>query len=130
MATSELICVPPSRVAEFWPFARPLIKRAIDRVGLTAFEDVEQPVLDGRALLWIAWDGKIEAAATTEIYHDALVVVACGGEDMDRWLHLLKPIEEYGRKAGCKRSRIIGRKGWARVLPDYKTEFHIMEKAL
>ena len=39
---------------------------------------------------------------------------------MKLWLHLLDGIEAFARAEGCDAMRIIGRKGWARVLKDYR----------
>jgi hypothetical protein len=129
------ICIDPARVRDFWPHASPLIRHAIERGGLSRFADVERDVLMGTALLWLAWDGRaIAAAAVTQIAATdrgkVCVLVACGGLHMRRWLPLLGAIEAYARTEGCELVRIFGRKGWARVLPEYEARRVILEKAV
>jgi hypothetical protein len=132
--TVELICADPVWVDGIWPFARPLIKSAIDRTGLSDFDEIERDVLAGNQLLWVALSGTIEAAATTKLVnvgsHKICILVACGGKQRKRWLPLFERIENYARSEGCRAMRIIGRKGWQRVLSGYNVENIILEKAL
>jgi hypothetical protein len=105
------------------------------RGGLSSFGPVEANVRTGDALLWLAWDGeRIQAAAVTELHttewRKVCVIVACGGAGMRAWLPLLAGIETYARAAGCACVRIMGRKGWARALPTYRTTRIVLEKEL
>ena len=130
----ELVCVDPELVDQFWPHASKLIKAAIDRTGLCEFTDIESQVLSGRQLLWLAWSGSIVAAATTELVkingHLVCVLTACGGHQRERWLPLLAKIEQFAKDEGCSCLRIFGRRGWERVLNDYRVEHIILEKQL
>lgn len=127
---ADLICVDPAQVSKFWPFARHLIKAAVDRTDLSKFEDIERAVLSGEHLLWLAWNEKIEAAATTHLSNNVCILVACGGHDRERWLPLFAKIEQYAKDEGCRCVRIYGRKGWERVLTGYKIEHVILERPL
>jgi hypothetical protein len=103
---------------------------------------------------------RIDAAAVTELHRTewrkVCVVVACGAPsrlraqgrlrpssradasrsdasraaDMRRWIGLLERIEEFARAEGCEATRIIGRKGWARVLTSYQTKRIVLKKDL
>lgn len=127
----QLICVDPKRINEIWPHAKHLIRAAIEQTNLSRFEDIESAVLDGKSLLWLAWNGeRIEAAATTQLYNGACILTACSGYQRERWLPLLKRIENYAKQEGCRVMRIYGRKGWRRVLENYRTEYEILEKVL
>ena len=133
MAT--LVCVDPKQIKRVWPHAAHLIKSAILRTGLSDFKEVEDSILDGDALLWLAWDGeRIVAAASTTLEkandRKSCTIVACGGDDMSQWLGLIEQIETFARNEGCQCVRITGRKGWLRVLDAYKSEYVIMEKAI
>ncbi len=132
---ASLICVDPLRIQEIWPHVSHLIHAAVKRTNLNHTLDIELEVLHGKGLLWLAWDGSaIKAAATTALIRtDAdlvCVLTACGGEEMNLWLPLLPMIEQYARDEGCACMRIYGRKGWARVLPDYTIEHVILERSL
>jgi hypothetical protein len=147
-ATPRLICVPPDNAAAIWPHVRALIHAAMKRGDLSAFRPVEANVLAGDALLWLAWDPgaeRIAAAAVTELHatewRKVCVIVACGAPSgrsrpssramgMAAWLPLLAGIETYARAAGCASVRIMGRKGWARALPTYRTTRIVLEKEL
>ena len=57
-------------------------------------------------------------------------LTASRATDMRRWIGLLERIEEFARAEGCEATRIIGRKGWARVLTSYQTKRIVLEKDL
>jgi hypothetical protein len=130
----ELVCVDPARVADFWPLARSHIRTAIERTDLSEFADIERDVLAGDQLLWLAWSGTLEAAATTHLIktrgRPVLIVTACSGQQRERWLPLFAKIEEYARAEGARCVRIYGRRGWERALSGYRLEHVILEKEL
>lgn len=127
---AEGFCVNPERIEEYWPLARHLIKAAIEHEDLSDFYMIEKQVLEGDQLLWIAYGNGIEAAATTKLGMNVCTIVACSGHHMERWKHLLVLIENYARAEKCKRVRLYGRRGWERVLKEYRVEHIVMEKSL
>lgn len=132
----ELVYVPLGHVHLVWPRVADLIEAAMRRGDLGSFATVPSAVLTGRAQLWVAAesDGEIVAAAVTELVKTArrkyCVIVAVGGHHVARWLALLAPIEDWARTEGCAAMRIMGRKGWARVLTDYRVTRIVMDKEL
>lgn len=131
----QLVCVDPERVREIWPSAAPLLKQAIAKTGLAEFATIKRDILDGRSLLWIAWNGEgIEAAASTSLQRtDAgkvCVIIACAGSGMTRWVSLIRGIETYAQAEGCYCVRMFGRKGWRRVLDGYEQTYAIIDKRL
>lgn len=130
----QLLRIQPASVGLMWPKVRHWIKAAMQRGDLDQFKPVEDAVLNGHMLLWVACDEEPRAAAVTSFVDtDArrvLLIVACGGSDMDGWIPLLNEIEDFARISGCDATRIIGREGWKRVLPDYLKKRVILEKAL
>lgn len=133
--TVDLVPVDPSLVAGVWPHARHLVKRAMDRTKLGNFADIEREVLGGLQMLWLAWNGTaIEAAAVTrlvDINHERIcIIVACGGNNRARWLPLIAGIEQFARDEGCAAVRIIGRKGWQRILSEYRADYVVMDRKL
>jgi hypothetical protein len=127
---ASLVCVDPKRVHEFWPHAKELILSAIRRTGISDPQDIEYDILSGDQLLWLAFDGKIKAAAASHLAGDVCTITACGGEDMKEWLPLFSQIEDYAKAEGCRCVRIYGRKGWLRVLDGYRATHVIMERPL
>jgi hypothetical protein len=135
MTLCRLICVDPAQAHKFWPFVSPLIKAAMEKGRLSSYADVEHSVRNSSALLWIAWNGeKIKAAAVTELGQangeKFCTIVACGGQERSQWLPLIESLEKYGRAEGCKAMRIFGRRGWLKLLPDYRTARVLLEKKL
>ena len=100
IACCELICVDPAQAHEFWPHVASLIK----------------------------------AAAVTELTsangEKFCTIVACGGHDRSQWLPLIARLEAYGRREGCAAMRIYGRRGWRKLLPEYRTTRVLLEKEL
>jgi hypothetical protein len=136
---TELICLDPKQVHLFWPYVAPLLRKAIERTGLSAFADVRLEILGGHALVWLAVSGgvaspAIEAAASTILQQtDAgkiCIITACAGSDWTRWLPLIAGIESYARDEGCRAVRIFGRKGWLRILHGYRQTNVILDKKL
>jgi hypothetical protein len=131
----ELICIDPAQVHQFWPYVAPLIQAAMKRGRISDFAGVACAVHAGRALVWIVWDGeRIKAAVVTELGtangERFCTIVACGGRDRREWLPLLGALERCARAEGCKAMRIFGRRGWERLLPDYKPARVLLEKEL
>ena len=125
------VCVDPKRVSEVWPHFRHYIDSAINKVGLNSPQTIEADVLSGRALLWLAYDGKlVHAAAVTEIVDKVCTIVACGGDGLDDFLPCMISLEQFARDEGCTAMRIIGRDGWQRILKNYKQKAVILERQL
>lgn len=127
----NLICVPPDRAGEFWPLARQHVYAAMDRGGLRSAQDVEREVLAGRALLWVVVEAqRVCGAGVTELADGACWIVAWGADDHSRCAALLATVEDYARAEGCYAIRICGRKGWERMLPDYRLKAVVLGKEL
>jgi hypothetical protein len=131
----RLICIDPAQVHQFWPHVSPFIRSAMYCGRISDFVGIECAVHAGRALTWIVWNGsQIKAAVVTELStangDRYCTIVACGGEQRDQWLPLIGELESYAKREGCKAMRIYGRRGWQRVLPDYKPARVILEKEL
>lgn len=129
------LCVDHSHVHKIWPNVFKTIRRAIQRGDLGRFDELERAVLNGHALVWLAVEEtKVEGVAVTQIVltenSKVCMVQACGGKDCSHWLHLLADIEQYAKAQGCDCTRIMGRKGWARVLKNYKTTKIVLERRL
>lgn len=99
------------------------------------FNDVEQDVLGGNAYLWLAMDGGslmgvVVTKVTTEPDHRLCTILACAGQDWERYAWMIETLEDYARKEGCQRMEICGRPGWMRRLPQYRTVKVVLRKEL
>ena len=72
--TCEAMCIPPDKVALVWPHVRGLIYAAIERGGLSSFRPIEDRVLSGDALLWLAVAREGSSPAKTGV--TTLIVVS------------------------------------------------------
>jgi len=127
------ICIPPERVAIVWPHVSHLIASAMRRGRISDFADVERAVLSGAHLLWLAADTRAihaDAVSALSVVNGErfCTIVACGGRGRALWLSLIAVLEDFARAEGCRAIRILGRRGWARLLPDYVTTRILLEK--
>lgn len=134
-ALAELVCVHPNEVEKYWPKVSHWIKAAMERGDLGRFDIVEADVKSAGAILWVAYvANELAAAAVTQIDHTekskVCTILACGGGGSKDWLGVLPSIEHYARNNGCDLVRFMGRKGWARMLKDYRTNKVILERRL
>jgi hypothetical protein len=122
-------------VPDLWPRVKDALFSAVLRTDLSHTKDVESDLLEGDALLWLVCEGKeILAACTTLLVntdrHLICLITALGGSDMDRWIEALREIEDWARAEGAALVRIMGRAGWARVLPNYRVSNVVLERPL
>ena len=132
----RLVCIAPARVQDFLVHARPFLERAARRSGEASVAAIEESLVAGRALIWLVWasEQRIVAVVVTELVASAAglvcVIVSCAGAGLPGWLPLIREIECYAAREGCVAVRIYGRKGWARVLKDYRAARVILERRL
>src|SRR5262245_13791546 len=121
----QALSVPPARIEEFLPLARPYIERATVRCGDWTADEIVGALRDGHMLLWFALcDGEPVGVAVTQLVETRVTgrmctIVLCAGARLCRWAHLKCAIESYAQAQGCTRVRLSGRHGWARVFRDY-----------
>ncbi len=135
MSDIVLTSVPADKARDVWPYVDFFVHTAMARGGLGSYGVVKDQVLDGRAMLWIARnDDRIHAVAVTSLaiteWRKVCEITALAGSGMKNWFAFLPTIEDYAKKAGCSSMRLMGRKGWARILKDYKSKHVILEKEL
>lgn len=130
--------VTPDKIEAAWPALGPLIGPCID-TDLFDPIHIKTLLLRGVYKLWIAGTRKgIEAIAMVEIIQApkarCLVIWGCASADKsesERWIDHLPAIEQWAKERyGCIKSRVEGRKGWARKLPDHKLVGYILERTL
>lgn len=124
--------IPAWDLEERWSEAAPFIERALARQSGMSLESVKADIKRVKFFLWLI-PGR--AAIVTEIQHYALekicVIVLCGGDGMDEWLHHADAtLCRHARHFGCAAMMIVGREGWSRVLPEYRVQDVIMRKPL
>lgn len=136
--TECCLCVDPARVEEIWPHVEGFIASALWRSP-----DGDKPtdalheLNAGHLLLWVVWaedEHELIAAATTRLIDIATgricVITACGGKKLERWKQFVGDIEKYARDEGCIELRLMGRKGWVKMFPDFREPWCLLSKEL
>lgn len=132
----NLVCVDPAQVHLVWPAVKEGVRNALERGCGGQFEETERSVLSGLGLLWLAVQDKSDIRGTlvTELVKTdsglQCLIVALHGENMREWFGFISEIEKFAREEGCSSIRVIGRRGWARVLRDYEQIGIVIEKDL
>ena len=128
----KVVQIPVEHVDEVWPLAAPMLQKAIDRGGEVPLNRMLASILKKERQLWFIWSEKLEGVLVTELYETAqgrvANLVSLGGAGMKHWLHLIDTIEKWARSQDCVGMEIIGRKGWARALPDYHVTRYVLNK--
>ena len=130
---AKLVCVPPEPMwlQAMWTRARPLVRWAVDATDLCRLSEIEQAVLDGRSLLWLALENnELMAVATTELCrteHSLVCIISsCAGRLGGELHQLLDGIEDYARAERCNYVRLFGRRGWSRKLKGRYVQRHVV----
>ena len=124
------------QVREFWPFVEDMISDALEESGSDwTADELLRGLARGSMQLWLATspERQIEAALITHLRvqgETKCVILAVVGEEPGRWLHLLDIVEQWAVHVGCKEIGFDGRRGWERLLPDYRVTRVFMKKEL
>lgn len=118
--------VPSHLVAHFAEFARPYIKRALDKSG-EGFEadDILQYCITGQINLWLIAEGsRVIGAATTELanypHQRYCRICTIAGSKFDEWAeHFSLEVEAFARSQGCSNLQAYVRRGYVPKLLQY-----------
>lgn len=118
-----------------YPYIKQWVEPAVATSnGKFATEDVLRAIMSGAMQLWVIADERPMAIVISEIAifprMKVCRLICCTGEHREKWIHFLADIENWARHMGCEQMLCIARKGWARLLTDYKLTHVELEKAL
>jgi hypothetical protein len=106
----------------------PLLEKAADRSnGRYSGNDFWEMIKDGSHQLWLTVDDdkEIIGATSTTIYANknlsVMEIIAHGGTSLDNeyLAEVMRNLEEFAEDNNCDVIRIIGRRGWIKVLDSY-----------
>lgn len=89
--------------------------------GDADFHDVLEAIRQGEARAWINRDGLVITQIEEGVSGRGLRYWIAAGT-LEDCLALLPDIEEWAERHGCTYAAMTGRKGWARILPNYGWE--------
>ena len=130
------VLIPEDEIDIFWPYVEPLLKKVQPHTEGEVEPQDFIPFLKRKEMnLWVAVQGKdLLAVLITQVIpyprKSVLRIISAGGKDMYKWLALMPTIENYGRLNHCSYLELWGRKGWSKVLKDWKTSYHIFTKEI
>jgi len=109
--------VPPP-YGPLWPAVEELLDKAV-RWGGNDWSQVKSDLADHKAQLWLTVTDRPIVALVTRMDGDTLEVWLVGGVVLAGSVKFLETAIAAAREAGATNGRIIGRKGWKRVLEPY-----------
>ena len=126
----------PEEVDLFWNHVEPLLKKVVPHSeGELEPEDFLPLLKTGEMDLWIViMDKRVIAAMITQVIpyprKNVCRILAIAGEGLHIWMKHFPMLEEWARQRDCKHIELWGRKGWLRVLKNWKNSYHILTKEI
>ena len=134
-STLDYYIVEKHEVNTVWNDVKDLIAKTSDE--LLNENDVLQSLQTGEYILWIATEPDSHAivgAMTIEYRcyprHKMCQVVTIAGERMSDWIEDLYMLENWAKAQGCAYMDMYARRGWKKVLKDYKERCILLRKKL
>jgi len=132
----NLFCLGSDQIDDLWDEFSEHIYRLerLDRLGHLTPDDLREELKQAKKQLWgIQIDGRVIGIAVTRIGRQTCEVFAAAGTQTapGQIQALYTEIERWALSQGCIRMRIVGRRGWQRMLKGYEpTRDVILEKEL
>lgn len=100
------------------------INKALTQAPEVSLKWVNDNIMSGNSQLWLVTNNEdlVGIVVTNGIYYPTtsrLLIHLLGGEDIHNWVGLISEIEAWAEEKGLDGIEIQGRKGWAKLLPDY-----------
>lgn len=133
-----LVLIPAAHAETVWPLAHTHLERAL-RFGDGEFtlDEARAFIRQGRFQLWLAWDPRcrrVIGAGLTEIFdypqkRVCFLVLWASEAPRAHWLDGLDTVERWAKAQGCAGMRLLGRKGWGRVLSNYRPQYTVFVRS-
>ena len=113
-----------------------LAKAAVHSDGELEPEDFIEPLSTGEMQLWVAYEDNdnIHAAMVTQFIQypqkKILRIISLAGQDFKEIKNFQSMIEGFAIRYGCTAIEMWGRKGWKKLLPDWKDSYTVYTKEL
>ena len=123
--------VPQENIDDIWPLVEIAMSGTVHEPGFD-INYYKEKCLTGDLILWVVRNGK--AAIMLEVLEypkgRCCDILTLAGYEIDSWLDELSEIEAWAKRQGCNKMTLTGRKGWVRMLSDYKIKEVVLEKEL
>ena len=124
----------PEDVAYIWEDVAPMLARVTSHTeGELEPDDFIEPLTHGEMQLWIAIEDKeIIAALITQVIpypqKKVLRLISLAGEDFSKFKDFISMVESFAIRSECSSLEMWGRKGWKKLLPDWKDSYIVFTK--
>ena len=128
--------VQPEDVAYIWEEVAPLLEKVKEHTeGELETDDFLEPLTHGDMQLWMATEeSDVRAVMVTQIItypqKRVLRIISLAGEDFEEIRSFQEMIEGFAVKLECTALEMWGRKGWKKLLPDWKDTYIVYTKDL
>jgi len=128
--------IAPRDINLFWQYVAPLLEKVSPHSEGELTPDDFLPFLKtGEMTLWIGVrDKTIIAAMVTQVIpypkKNVLRIISLAGSEIKKYLPHFYKIEDWARERHCKHIELWGRKGWQKILKDWKNTYQILTKEL
>ena len=124
----------PEDVAYIWEDVAPMLARVTSHTeGELEPDDFIEPLTHGEMQLWIAIEDKeIIAALITQVIpypqKKVLRLISLAGEDFNKFKDFISMVESFAIRSECSSLEMWGRKGWKKLLPDWRDSYIVFTK--
>ena len=132
---SRFFSIKPTDVDAVRPWIEPFLVEFAQKTALVAPEDVLQQAKRADCQLWSYHDGKtlrcvIATTVNEGVKRKGCLVFICQGTNfLEIADGVIGELESWAKAIGCTHMEIVGRKGWAKVLPSYRARAVVFEKS-
>jgi hypothetical protein len=133
-----LLAIPPDDIGKVWEQVEPELDRAFRLTRKIETHELREALEIGYGQLWVVWNNTTKeqwAVVLSDIQsfyggRKCARIVGLAGKGFELWRHLILDIEVWAVNEGCDAIEIVGRKGWARMFPDYDPIEYVLSKEL
>ena len=124
----------PEDVAYIWEDVAPMLARVTSHTeGELEPDDFIEPLTHGEMQLWIGIEDKeIIAALITQVIpytqKKVLRLISLAGEDFNKFKDFISMVESFAIRSECSSLEMWGRKGWKKLLPDWRDSYIVFTK--
>jgi len=115
---------------ETWTKAAPLIEKALKHQNSHSLDDIKDAILEDYAQLWNGINSVIVTEIINYPHKKECRIWLAAGDKHELTKEMLPEVEKWAKIQNCTTVSVVGRKGWMRVLKDYKQPHIIIEKEL
>jgi hypothetical protein len=132
----KIALVSPEHIPQIWDTVhRHLELMTPHSEGELEPEDFYEALTNAEMQLWVAVnDGDIIASMVSQIIpyprKQVLRIISIAGKGVEQWMQFLPMVEDWALSVGCTSLECWGRKGWLKILKDWKCSYHIITKDL